>query len=326
MHGDVRNPAKAVLVKDDYEMYSHVRPLFRTVLQGDLVSKTFLFIGFSFEDPNLEYVLGQMKALLGENTRSHYCFLEKIKKDDNESENDYIYREAKQGLQINDLKRYGIQAVILDSYNEITSILKDIERACLLKNIFVSGSIASYQEPWDEGNVTKFSHQLGKNLVSKGYRLVSGFGLGVGPSLINGALEEIMCTKYKHIDEYLCLRPFPQIQSGEMSLPQLWQSYREEMIGQAGITIFIFGDKKKEDTFVIADGMLKEFEIARKLGRIIIPIASTERAAYQIYDTVCSDISSYSYLSSHLDSLKRTVDIDQLTDLICNIVDEQQII
>ena len=55
MHGDMEHPAKAVLTKDDYVKYDTSYPLFREVLKGDLVSKTFLFIGFSFEDPNLDY-------------------------------------------------------------------------------------------------------------------------------------------------------------------------------------------------------------------------------------------------------------------------------
>ena len=50
MHGDVERPTDAVLTKDDYERYDMKRPLFRTALQGDLISKTFLFVGFSFED------------------------------------------------------------------------------------------------------------------------------------------------------------------------------------------------------------------------------------------------------------------------------------
>ena len=44
MHGDVNRPANAVLTKEDYELYEYRRPLFRTALKGDLVSKVFLFI------------------------------------------------------------------------------------------------------------------------------------------------------------------------------------------------------------------------------------------------------------------------------------------
>ena len=47
MHGDVDHAADAVLTKDDYAKYDLSHPLFRSVLKGDLISKTFLFIGFS---------------------------------------------------------------------------------------------------------------------------------------------------------------------------------------------------------------------------------------------------------------------------------------
>lgn len=48
MHGDIDHPDEAVLTKDDYEAY-HVKMLpFINALSGDLVSKTFLFLGFSF--------------------------------------------------------------------------------------------------------------------------------------------------------------------------------------------------------------------------------------------------------------------------------------
>src|SRR5699024_9062989 len=45
MHGDVDHAADAVLTKDDYAKYDLSHPLFRSVLKGDLISKTFLFIG-----------------------------------------------------------------------------------------------------------------------------------------------------------------------------------------------------------------------------------------------------------------------------------------
>lgn len=77
MHGDVSLPDQAILTKDDYEGYNEKRPLFTTALQGDLVAKTFLFIGFSFDDPNLEYILSRIRILLGQNQRDHYCFFDK---------------------------------------------------------------------------------------------------------------------------------------------------------------------------------------------------------------------------------------------------------
>jgi hypothetical protein len=326
MHGDVRQPEKAVLTKDDYELYGSERPLFRTALQGDLISKTFLFIGFSFEDPNLDYVLSQIRVLLGESQRDHYCFFQKISKQDGESEADYQYNLARQDLRIKDLRRYGIQAVILDSYDEITEILKQIERGYLMKNIFISGSVAEYSEEWTKERVIEFTHGLARKLVSEDYRIVSGFGFGIGSTIINGALEEIMRSKYKHVDEHLCLRPFPQFSSGTTPMDELKKKYREDMINQAGVAVFIFGNKDEHGEIIEADGMIEEFRIAKEQKKVIIPIGSTGGASATIYSEVQQNIVSYPYLKDHIDKLSQVSDVSLLIDLIYSIIKEQQII
>ena len=326
MHGDVRCPAKAVLTKDDYEIYGNERPLFRTALQGDLISKTFLFVGFSFEDPNLDYILSQIRVLLGESIRDHYCFFEKIKQQDGESQSDYLYNVAKQELRIKDLRRYGIQAILLDSYGEITDILKSVEQGYLLKNIFISGSLAECESPWNNDSVALFTHGLAKKLVGCDYRIISGFGVGIGSTIINGALEEIMLSKYKHVDEHLCLRPFPQIMSGETPLDQLWSNYREDMIAQARFAVFIFGNKKVEDEIKVANGMLEEYEIAKRMGKIIIPAGSTGGVATLIYKEVKSNIGQYPYLKDHLHALGKETDKERLIEIICKIIKNQQLI
>lgn len=48
MHGDKSLPSEAVLIKDDYERYYKKQAPFVTTLCGELVAKTFLFVGFSF--------------------------------------------------------------------------------------------------------------------------------------------------------------------------------------------------------------------------------------------------------------------------------------
>ena len=325
MHGDVRCPAKAVITKDDYEVYENERPLFRTVLQGDLVSKTFLFIGFSFEDPNLDYILGQIRLLLGESSRDHYCFFEAVKQHEGECESDYLYRKAKQELRIKDLRRYGIQAILLDNYDEITDILSRVERGSLSKNIFISGSLSAYGAPWTKETVELFAFSLARKLVHEDFRIISGFGLGIGSSVINGALEEIMQSKYKHVDEHLCLRPFPQVITGPTPQEQLWRKYREDMIKQAGIAIFMFGNKTTDNGVVIpADGMLEEYEIARETQTAIIPIGSTGWVALKILDDVKKNIVDYPYLEKYLEDLNTCTDPEKLVTLIKTIISNLQ--
>lgn len=64
MHGDIDHPDIAVLTKDDYEQYQVTRGQYVTALSGDLVAKMFLFLGFSFTDPNLDYILSRVRISL----------------------------------------------------------------------------------------------------------------------------------------------------------------------------------------------------------------------------------------------------------------------
>ena len=111
MHGDVNHPNEAILTKDDYESYHVKMDLYLSALKGDLLTKTFLFIGFSFTDPNLDYILSRVR-LAGAEQRRHYCFLKKVSLESNEAQADFEYRKRKQELFIGDLKRFNIRVRI----------------------------------------------------------------------------------------------------------------------------------------------------------------------------------------------------------------------
>lgn len=324
MHGDVEHPSEAVLTKDDYESYDIKRPLFRTALQGDLISKTFLFVGFSFEDPNLDYILSRIHSLLGENEREHYCFFKKVKREECVSDEEFAYLKVKQEFREKDLRRYGIQAVFVDEYDEITDILRSIEKMVHMRNVFISGSAEEYGESWDRYSAEQLAFELSKRLVAKEYRITSGFGLGIGSSVINGALEEIYSSKYKHIDEHLCLRPFPQGISDAVRRKELYTKYRKDMIGQVGISIFMFGNKTVDGHVVNADGCWEEYEIAKAAGNVIIPLGSTGYVAKAILDEIKLDINNYPYLKEYVSKLEETTDINAIVELVLNIIDSVQ--
>lgn len=144
MHGDKDSPDEAVLTKDDYETYINKKEFFSTALREDLLSKIFLFIGFSFDDPNLEYILSRIFILLKQNTPTHYCFFKEISeldfnnpdKSPQENKEDYLYEKIKQHLKIQDLIWYGIHAIMIKDYSEITTILLEMEKR-LKRKIFL---------------------------------------------------------------------------------------------------------------------------------------------------------------------------------------------
>lgn len=300
MHGDKDSPDEAILTKDDYETYNDKRELFSTALRGDLLSKTFLFIGFSFDDPNLEYILSRIKILLRDNTPTHYCFFKEVSESDyinssktpDENHEDYLYAKIKQELKINDLIRYGINAILIKEYSDITNILLEIEKRLKRRNIFISGAAHDYS-PYSENEAKELIHSLSYNLAEKEFKIVSGYGLGIGSIVINGALEYKINSKYRNLDDLLILRPFPQIQSGSKNISELWTDYRNDMISKAGIAIFIFGNKLVDDKIVDSNGMFEEFEICLKCNVIPIPIGATGFLSKKLWDKVTSDLKSY---------------------------------
>lgn len=329
MHGDVDHAADAVLTKDDYVQYDRNHPFFRSVLQGDLISKTFVFIGFSFEDPNLDSILGQLRLLLDENIRNHYCFMRRVDKDDWGSEEEYGYQRARQELREQDLARYGIQTVFVDDYSEITEILQEVEAAVLANNVFISGSADFYNDGWTKAQVDELSYKLANALVKADFRVTTGFGLGVGSSVINGALDEIYSSRYKHMDEHLCLRPFPQGISDVNERKAKWKKYREEILDDNGVAVFIFGNKKGADEKkALADGCIQEYTIAKDKGLMIIPVGSTGDAAAEIYTSVKADYNSgsrnYAYLEKHLDALGTETNVDRIVEMVLDIVKNQR--
>ncbi|MGJ0491873.1 SIR2 family protein [Methylobacter sp.] len=282
MHGDVDHPDQAVLTKDDYERYHVKMDQYLSTLKGDLISKTFIFIGFSFTDPNLDYILSRVRVAFDRNQRRHYCFIRRVIREQDESEADFEYKLRKQELFVKDLNRFNIKAIMIAEYSEITDLLKLVEQQYKRNTIFISGAAHEYGN-WNEKESLKFIHGFSSELIAKGYRVVSGFGLGVGGSVITGALEQIYMSSRKNISDQLILRPFPQTTIGNVERAELWRRYREDMISHAGIAIFVFGNKQVDGNIVNSDGMRQEFEIAKQLDVTVIPIGATGFMAKELW-------------------------------------------
>lgn len=292
MHGDVSQPDEAVLTKDDYENYNGKRQLFTTALQGDLLDKTFLFVGFSFSDPNIEYILSRIRVLLGKDQRKHYCIMRKVQRKDFKTPGQFTYARTLQTLQVNDLKRFAIEVIFVNDYREITTILRLIEFRVKRKRIFISGSAEIY-DPYKPEVARKFIHDLSLALVKNGFEIVTGFGLGVGDAVINGALDHVYSTEYRNFNRFLIMRPFPQFSSGSKTLKELWTEYRGNILDDAGIALFLFGNKKQDDKIVLANGLQEEFDIALTKGLPVIPIGATGYKSKDLYNQLINKKEKY---------------------------------
>lgn len=294
MHGDVSHPNEAILTKEQYEQYHLTHEPFIYALAGELTTKTFLFIGYSFSDPNLDYVLSRLNYRFREDKRQHYCFVKKPILGDaqNIDKAAFDYNVRRQTLASNDLRRYGIKSLFIDKYSDVTSILGEIENRYKKKTIFISGSAENY-DPFDRNDATGFVHKLCQTIIENDFRIVNGFGWGIGSSVINGALEAIYKNPRRYSESQLILKPFPQSESGGRNLKELWEEYRQKMISQCGITIFIFGNKVSGKDIVEANGVIREFEISFSNGNICLPIGLTNYAARTIFDLIIKEPDKY---------------------------------
>ena len=60
-----------------------------------MISKTFLFIGFSFTDPNIDYILSRVRIDYGQNNRQHYAIMRRVKRKDYKDKAEYEYAKRK---------------------------------------------------------------------------------------------------------------------------------------------------------------------------------------------------------------------------------------
>ncbi|QJC57981.1 hypothetical protein HC248_03313 [Polaromonas vacuolata] len=295
MHGDVTNPADAILIRDDYEKYHIKMAPFVTALSGDLVSKTFLFLGFSFTDPNLEYILSRVRVHYTNDQRQHHCILRKVSQEKEEELANFEYRDRKQKLFLQELMRVGIKTTLVAEYAEITDILRDVEARYKQRTVFISGAAHEYGR-WSQAEGQLFVYQLNKDIAATQCKVVSGFGLGVDSSVIAGVLEQIYMKGGRLDHDQLILRPFPQYQVGAKPLPQVWTEYREDMVNRAGIAIFVFGNKVQDGLVVSSNGMREEYEIAKAKGLFLVPIGITGYMAKTLWEEVFAEFVESKYL------------------------------
>lgn len=203
---------------------------------------------------------------------------------------DYEYNRRKLELRISDLSRYQIHAVMVESYKEITDILRELNRRAHLKHIFVSGSAHDFG-PLGRERLEGFCSRLGHEIIARGFNLVSGFGRGIGGVVALGALERIYSAGL-NIQRVL-LFPFPQVRGG-VSKDAFYAQYRASMLSNAGFVFFICGNREDpKGGATIGHGVMEEFDIACKLGKEPVPFGASGWAAENIWQKVSANPSAY---------------------------------
>ncbi len=302
INGDVDDLENAILTQQDWEKFQYTRPTMLTFLKKELVTNSFLFIGYSFKDNLIKLALSSIRQFVGNSGIHHYAIFEKSDK----KEFDYF---------IDDLdKNYNVKVVIIDDYAQVPKILENIYNKSIEKNIFISGSLDDYS---DETEL--FANNLLKNITVKllenGYNLCTGMGRKIGYFVSGPAIQYLLSNGVNNIDKRIQIRPFDDNRT-----PEEITSYRKYLIDKNNILLFVFGQNFVNGISADSKGVLEEYELAEKMGKKIIPIGTTGFAAQQIMEKVNKNITKYPYLEGYHELLMREKDVNKISNAVLTIV------
>jgi hypothetical protein len=295
MHGCVTQPHDAVLTKDDYERYADKRTLFSDSLKGDLIEKTLLFLGFSFTDPNIEQILARVRGHLGANQRDHYCVMRRRPRSPDlagAALAEFEYEARKAEYQSADLQRFGIQSIWIDEYEHLTSLLQALAAYTNRDSVFVAGAAAD-AAPLGQARLDSIARRIGQRLITENYRLVSGFGVGIGEHVALGAFRALFGRPDPRDPDRVVIRPFPA-PGGPGQQAATYTRHREDLLSRAGAVIVIAGNKASDTGGIQrSNGVVEEVKIAQALGKIIIPLGMTGHVAADVWGRAMSDPAAF---------------------------------
>lgn len=295
MHGCVTQPHEAVITKDDYERYELTRSLFAESLKGDLISKTFLFLGFSFTDPNIDYILGRVRVLLGKNQREHFCIMRKPlcpKKLSGKQKAEFEYEQRKLELRQEDLRRFGIEIVWIEEFEHLVPLLRALTGYVHRKSVFVSGA-AKDAAPLGSPRLENLCRNLGTRMIHEGYKLVSGFGRGLGEYCVLGALGALYETVKGADANRVLVRPFPRSPQANQQTSQNTR-HREDLLSRVGCLVVVAGNRDDNKGGIeVSPGVIEEVEIAKRQNKFIIPIGTTGHAAEEVWKRATANPGEY---------------------------------
>ena len=303
LNGDVSDSDNIVITKSDIEQYNDNHKLLLTFFKKELVSNTFLFLGYSFSDSIVLPCLAFISNYLNDKNNYHYTIIEK--------KNTPLHDNFIKDLE----RRYHIKTLEVKSNEQIPDILNKLIKKIQSYRVFISGSFINLASDDDI-----FANQLSKELtyrLLKKYQIYSGMGYKLGNYISGYALNFLSEEHISNIEHHLLMRPFVE----HMSETQI-NHHRESLIEQCKFAIFMFGDSKRHSNIHPSLGVWDEYQMAKAKGKIIIPIGSTGYEAKIIYNDVLNNMTMYPYLEKYIHKLGNSKEPEEITKIILQIISE----
>ena len=247
-----------IITQEDYEDFLENKPAIAQRLSNDLLNKSFLFIGYSYRDPNIRNIMLTARRLSKNDTQEHYLIMVKPK-----DENEDTLKEKEKRLELwrKDLKRLGISTLLIDNYEELEETLFTVSHKSRGKTVYVTGS-------HEDG--CPIAHVLGNLLASETeMKLISGQSSGIGSDVVSAFMEECINKKYD-INNRVQIFPNPYAAnpsfSNDVTLLHDLKKCRAKLMSSTQVVVAFNG----------GIGTEAEIEVAKNMNCKIVPVVTSK--------------------------------------------------
>jgi hypothetical protein len=297
MHGSIPYGATApvggrdqlVITRNDYERYADAtHPRLWRLLQAQFLTSSFLFLGFSFDDPNFGEIFRMIRRAISDGPlMPHYALMKRPADDAGEF-----------AARARDLESAGVNVVEISEYTEITSVLRRLVARTLPRRLLVSGSARSPEQPtWTTGtyptmatpdDLDELATAIGAALAAAdvtGLLAAGDVGARVGYSYLQAlpAYDPSRFVLLRRRDDDRDLTP-PSRRLGEIRLAETEPSQLRDRAFDSVRCVLVLGGGR---------GTLDEVERARAAGMSVVPIAVSGGAAEQVWTEMGADLSKH---------------------------------
>ena len=318
IHGTVKAAGKCIIARQDYDLFPQTHDIVLSELKGEMCSNSFLFLGYSFSDTDIQHILTKIRLEYeNQHPQRHFCIVETVKRKDGESEEDYKYRTLQEHY-VSDMQCYGINVVLVDSYDEIEGILLSIRDKVYDKNILIAGSYDDDDQI--SSRISETTTTLASALVKKGYKIVTGYGKNLGADISDGVYDGLTKSnkKVKDFNNVLDIFPFPYRQRKTAARDKLYTEIRKRMVSLTKVSIIIAGKTKGRNS----QGVYEEYELSNDSNHLIIPIATTGGSARQIWNELNKN---EKYNNNQLfRSLDKETDINNIVKTVIDLIEKKK--
>lgn len=276
MHGSLKewfpgDVPRYILTRDDFDLYPTTHHKFWSLLAAQYLTRTFLFIGLSFEDPNIEHLL-KLSRHSPTTPNEHFTIMKRP------GSGLSAFR-----LKVADLERSGVRVCLVDDYQEIANTIEVLDLRCRPLRLFVSGSLDSEEHL---GLIQVVGGLLADSPISMSVGGPAGRWLGFSFASALEARASYDPGRLRIFYQKTEIQPPPERQLGTaVFFGSTRPEMRNEILNEVRAVLVVSGGA----------GTADEVRRARKIGLPVIPLGSTGGTAELVWREMADNLGSYEF-------------------------------